>query len=75
MEIGEIGANDLSALSNVTLNHWIRATEPASRVLRRLLRVAAPGTVLQMNNNGGLDAIVPTWKSVLQIEDEDLAEK
>ena len=67
-------AGDLSLLANTPLAHWSRAGEPASRCLRRLMRVAPAGMFTYFDGDGKLSAMQPTWASVASYELHDIAE-
>lgn len=55
---------DLSALRSVTLAHWLRPAEKASRALRRLLRLTPAGTFVRVLPDGSWGAIKPSWGSL-----------
>ena len=58
-------AGDLSALSSVSLAHWVRAREPASDALHRLARLFPQNVVLRALPNGTMGAVALTWPTII----------
>lgn len=55
---------DLTQLRGVYLAHWTRAAERARLAVRRLMRLAPPGVVLRVAQDGSWVAVKPSWAVV-----------